>query len=200
MQERQLLLLKGEDGIMVKEEEIEEPNELEGEDNGEIFLHALKGLANNKIIKVEGKEMQGESFEADLRLLKLGDCDIMLGLDWMKQVSLISFDLNRMHDIEKFDGQNDFALWKMKISTLLGNIGLEEALEGESKMPKTYTKEQKKDILKKAYNMVILSLDDKVLREVSKMKTATEIWLKLESLHDKVPFQPSLPKGYVLYF
>ena len=42
------------------------------------------------------------------------------------------------HDIEKFDGQNDFALWKMKMSALLGNLGLEEALEGEAKMPKTY--------------------------------------------------------------
>ncbi|XP_052177564.1 uncharacterized protein LOC127791622 [Diospyros lotus] len=191
MQERQLLLLKGEDGIMVKEEEIEEPNELEGEDNGEIFLHALKGLANNKIIKVEGKTMDvtEESMEQE--------GELQLAINTQTRNNL---EEEIEHDIEKFDGQNDFALWKMKISTLLGNIGLEEALEGESKMPKTYTKEQKKDILKKAYNMVILSLDDKVLREVSKMKTATEIWLKLESLHDKVPFQPSLPKGYVLYF
>ena len=40
---------------MVEEEETNEPIELEGENNGELSLHALKGLANNKIIRVEGK-------------------------------------------------------------------------------------------------------------------------------------------------
>ena len=66
---------------------------------------------------------------------------------------------------------------------LLGNLGLEEALEGEAKMPKSYTTDQKKEILKKAYNTLILSLGNKVLREASKMKIAVEIWLKLESLY-----------------
>ena len=36
-------MLEGEDGIM-EEEEIVEAEELEGEDNGEISLHAFKGL------------------------------------------------------------------------------------------------------------------------------------------------------------
>lgn len=124
------------------------------EDNGEISLHALKGVTNNKIIKVEGRvkdkslmilidsgsthnfldegiagrlkcplsdaqplsvivtnggrvlsnstchgfnwEMQGEEFEADPRLLQLGGCDMVLGVDWMKGVSPINFDFNRM--------------------------------------------------------------------------------------------------------
>lgn len=126
------------------------------EDNGEISLHALRGLANNKIVKVEGKvgesklmilidsrsthsflnegtakrlksslintqplsvtmangskvtsksacagfcwEMQGEEFDVGMRLLKLGGglCDVGLGVDWMKQVSPICFDFNRM--------------------------------------------------------------------------------------------------------
>ena len=38
-------------------------------------------------------------------------------------------------------------------------------------MPKSYMKE-KKEIMKKAYNTIILSFGDKVLREVSKTKTA----------------------------
>ena len=112
------------------------------EDNGEISLHALKGVTNNKIINVEGKvkegsvsilidnesthnflddntakkfkcqltgtlplsvtiangnqvvsnsiclgfirEMQKEKFEANLRLLQLGGCDVVLGVDRMK--------------------------------------------------------------------------------------------------------------------
>ena len=43
---------------------------------------------------------------------------------------------------------------------LLGNLGLEEALEGESKMPTTYSIEKKKEIGKKAFNTLILSLGD----------------------------------------
>jgi len=41
-------------------------------------------------------EMHGEAFEADLRLLKLGGCVIVLGVDWMKEVSPINFDFNKM--------------------------------------------------------------------------------------------------------
>ena len=40
--------------------------------------------------------MQGDEFEADLRLLKLGGCDIVLEVDGMKNVSPISFDFNKM--------------------------------------------------------------------------------------------------------
>ncbi|KAK0599734.1 hypothetical protein LWI29_008110 [Acer saccharum] len=79
------------------------------------------------------------------------------------------------HEVEKFDGTNDFVVWKMKMSALLSNLGLDEALEGEDKMPSTYTEEKKKDIMKRAFNTLILSLSDKVLREIAKMKTAAEM-------------------------
>lgn len=46
------LLLEGEED---EEEEGGEPSNVEGEDGGEISLHALKGVANSKIIKVEGR-------------------------------------------------------------------------------------------------------------------------------------------------
>jgi len=62
-------------------------------------------------------------------------------------------------------------------------------------LPENATEEQKKDfsehrkeineINKRAYNTLILSLGDKVLREVSKMETAEALWSKLESLYDK---------------
>ena len=39
----------------LEEEEVLETNEEGEEDNGEISLHALRGLVNNKIIKVEGR-------------------------------------------------------------------------------------------------------------------------------------------------
>ena len=40
-------------------------------------------------------EMHEEKFEANLKL-QLGGCDVVLGVDWMKGVSSISFDFNRM--------------------------------------------------------------------------------------------------------
>ena len=48
------MLLKGEEEDPVGGEEATLVPE-EEEDNGEISLHALKGLTNSKIIKVEGK-------------------------------------------------------------------------------------------------------------------------------------------------
>lgn len=94
------------------------------------------------------------------------------------------------YDIGKFDGSNDFNLWKTKMRALLENLGLEEALEAKKKLPENATKEQKKDfnerrkeINKRAYNTLILSLGDKALREVSRMETAEALWSKLESLY-----------------
>ena len=87
------------------------------------------------------------------------------------------------HEIEKFDGTNDFTIWKLKMLALLGHMGLDKALEGESKMLASYSDEKKKDIMKRAYNTLILSLSDKVIREINKMKTVTKVLLKLESLY-----------------
>lgn len=85
------------------------------------------------------------------------------------------------YDIEKFNGPNDFSLWKIKMQALLGNLGLKEALKEESKDKdkvgdgsKTLSVEQRADIEEKAFNTLILSLGDKALREVSKMSTALE--------------------------
>ena len=41
-------------------------------------------------------QMQGESFEADLQLLKLGECDMVLGVDWIREVSPICFYFNKL--------------------------------------------------------------------------------------------------------
>jgi len=43
------------------------------------------------------------------------------------------------YDVEKFDGNNDFALWKIKMEALLGNLGLEKALKEEKEMSKSLT-------------------------------------------------------------
>jgi len=71
----------------------------------------------------------------------------------------------------------------MKMRALLGNLGLEEALDGKAKMPETFSEEKKKEIDKKAFNTLILGLGDKVLQEVSKMTTAQDLWKRLETLY-----------------
>lgn len=77
-----------------------------------------------------------------------------------------------LYDIVKFNGTNDFGLWRIKMKALLGNLGLDEAIETEKKLPENITDEQKKEISdhrkeinKKAFNTLILSLGDKVLKE-----------------------------------
>ena len=57
--------------------------------------------------------MQGEAFVADLRLLKLGGCNMVLGVDWMKGASPISFDFNKMEVTLEKEGRR---------VTLQGNV------------------------------------------------------------------------------
>jgi len=66
---------------------------------------------------------------------------------------------------------------------LFVQLGLIEELEGESKHGTPMTEKDKKILLEKAHNAIILNLGDKVLRRVSKKKTTTRLWMKLESLY-----------------
>ncbi|TXG56626.1 hypothetical protein EZV62_017939 [Acer yangbiense] len=86
-------------------------------------------------------------------------------------------------EVEKFTGENDFGLWKMKMKAMLVKEGLDIALDGEEKLPTDMKADEKKNWLKKAYSSLILGLGDKVLREVSKETTATGVWEKLEELY-----------------
>lgn len=63
----------------------------------------------------------------------------------------------------------------------LGNLGLDDALKGESQMPDSI--QNKNEILKKARNTIILSLSDQILRKVVKEKSACDMWTKLEQLY-----------------
>lgn len=47
------------------------------------------------------------------------------------------------YDIEKFDGTNDFGLWRIKMKALMGNLGLKEALVSQKPFPETATAEQR---------------------------------------------------------
>ncbi|KAI3779090.1 hypothetical protein L2E82_08575 [Cichorium intybus] len=80
-------------------------------------------------------------------------------------------------DLEKFNGSNDFTLWKVKMKALLVQQGCAVAVEGE--YAKDTTDAVKKEIEGKAHSAILLSLTDEVLREVVDQPTAAGIWKKL---------------------
>ncbi|GKD82709.1 retrovirus-related pol polyprotein from transposon TNT 1-94 [Tanacetum coccineum] len=88
-------------------------------------------------------------------------------------------------DVEKFDGSNDFGLWRVKMGCLLIQHGWEAALDSFSgtMMDIDKTAALKTDVYKKAHSALLLCLDNKVLREVNKEDSATGVWLKLETLY-----------------
>lgn len=86
-------------------------------------------------------------------------------------------------DIEKFSGETDFRLWRIKMKTMLVQQGLAQALKGESDMPSSLSTKQKSDILEKAHNTLISCLGDKALRQVAKEKSVAAVCLKLETLY-----------------
>ncbi|KAL8542762.1 hypothetical protein ACS0TY_003589 [Phlomoides rotata] len=86
-------------------------------------------------------------------------------------------------DVEKFSGKNDFGLWKVKMKALLVHHGLASALQPDAGAESSISREKKVEIMEKAHSAIILCLGDKPLREVSKEKTAIDVWKKLESLY-----------------
>ncbi|KAL8493858.1 hypothetical protein ACS0TY_024865 [Phlomoides rotata] len=86
-------------------------------------------------------------------------------------------------DVEKFSWKNDFGLWKVKMKALLVHHGLVIALKSDKDDESSISRERKIEIMEKAHSAIILCLGDKPLREVSKEKTAIDVWKKLESLY-----------------
>ncbi|KAH9679832.1 hypothetical protein KPL71_026291 [Citrus sinensis] len=91
-------------------------------------------------------------------------------------------------DLEKFTGQNDFNMWKIKMEALFITQGLGEAIDPVSKLEggeasSFKTLEQVAEIDKKARSTIILSLGDSVIREVAKERTVAGLWAKLENLY-----------------
>ncbi|KAH9685121.1 Integrase catalytic domain-containing protein [Citrus sinensis] len=91
-------------------------------------------------------------------------------------------------DLEKFTGQNDFNMWRIKMEALLITQGLGDAIDPiikseNAEASSSRTPEQMAEIDKKARSTIILSLGDSVIREVAKEKTVAGLWAKLEQLY-----------------
>jgi hypothetical protein len=86
-------------------------------------------------------------------------------------------------DIEKFTGDNDFGLWKVKMEAVLIQQKCEKALKGEGWLPVTMSRAKKPEMVDKAGSAIVLCLGGKVLREVAKEPTAASMWSKFEYMY-----------------
>ena len=102
-------------------------------------------------------------------------------------------------EIDKFDGSNDFTLWKVKMKALLVQQGCAAALEGEGKLPEGLKAPEKTEILARAHSAILLSLTDEVLREVIDETTAAGLWKKLEGKYQKKSLTNRLYQKQRLY-
>ncbi|XP_026433800.1 F-box protein At3g07870-like [Papaver somniferum] len=70
--------------------------------------------------------LQGHNFNFDMRLLALRGCDMVLGVDWMKNISLVKFDFKKMTITFTKDGEEVTLLGNTeaaKISLMSGSAG-----------------------------------------------------------------------------
>ncbi|RVW35322.1 Retrovirus-related Pol polyprotein from transposon TNT 1-94 [Vitis vinifera] len=88
-------------------------------------------------------------------------------------------------EVEKFNGSNDFTLWKLKMKALLVQQKCAQAIEGEETLPVGLTAAEKVEVVSRAHSAILLSLADEVLREVADETTAVGLWRKLESKYQK---------------
>ena len=68
-------------------------------------------------------------------------------------------------EINKFNGKNDFSLWRVKMRALLVQQGLWKARKGKNALPAMLSDEEKEDLLEQAHSAILLSLGDEVSRE-----------------------------------
>jgi len=83
-------------------------------------------------------------------------------------------------EVEKFDGKNNYMLWKMRVTTLLVKEGTHKAMLGAEKSSKMED-DKWMDLDVRAKTTIILCLSDEVLYNVMNAKTTAGLWCKLES-------------------
>ncbi|KAH9735939.1 hypothetical protein KPL71_017914 [Citrus sinensis] len=113
--QKHIYLLQGEDS------EGEEPNEadkVEGKEESQVSLLAVLGSSTHQTMRIGGNikkkamtilidsgsthnfldptNMQGEEFRADLRLLPLGGCDMVLGIQWLVELGPVLWDFKEL--------------------------------------------------------------------------------------------------------
>uniref|UniRef100_A0A803Q2F9 Retrovirus-related Pol polyprotein from transposon TNT 1-94 n=1 Tax=Cannabis sativa TaxID=3483 RepID=A0A803Q2F9_CANSA len=88
-------------------------------------------------------------------------------------------------EADKFNGTNDFGLWRIKMKAFLIHQGIPKAIDREELAALREDKKKIKEVQNKAHSAILLSLGDEVLREVSSEDTAVRLWEKLASIYLK---------------
>ena len=78
------------------------------------------------------------------------------------------------YKINKFNGKNNFSLWRIKMHALLTHQGFLKALSEKDKLQNPISDELKDDLEAKAHSTIQLCLSD-VLREIAEEETAADI-------------------------
>ena len=86
-------------------------------------------------------------------------------------------------EIEKFNGKNNFEIWKVKMHDLLVQHGVAKALLGKSKQPYNITDNEWAEMDERAISVIRLCLADDVLFNIVSETIAAGLWTKLEKLY-----------------
>jgi hypothetical protein len=78
--------------------------------------------------------------------------------------------------VEKFNGKNNFELWKLKMRDLLVQQGLKKALEGKTKKPTTMMNEEWEDLDAREISTIHLCLANEVLFNIVGEDTTIGLW------------------------
>ncbi|CAM8987589.1 unnamed protein product [Rhodiola kirilowii] len=107
--------------------------------------------------------------------------------------------VSTMVELERFDGKGDFALWKQRMKVILVQMKMAKALIVNG-IPDTVSAADKEEMQKMAYSTLTLHLGDKVLRDVSKEKTAAgNIKEKIEDEDQAIMILNALPLSYAIF-
>ena len=86
-------------------------------------------------------------------------------------------------EMEKFNGKNNFELWKLKMQDLLVQQGLQKTLDGKRNRPLTMTDDEWEELYSIMLSTIHLCLEDDVFFNIVEEKSATSLWSKLESIY-----------------
>lgn len=83
---------------------------------------------------------------------------------------------------DKYEGKSDFSIWRIKMEAVLVQNKLLSAIKKTENYPKSWKDKDLEEKLDSAKSIIILHLQDNVIREIRGFKTAKDIWLNLENM------------------
>ena len=86
-------------------------------------------------------------------------------------------------EIEKFNGKNNFKIWKVKMHYLLVQQGAVKVLLGKEKQPVSITDDDWDEMDGRALSVIRLCLVEDVLFNIFTENTRFGLWSKLETLY-----------------